>query len=154
MAANKDLDDDDLKLIATRMREIKGMKQSTLGYIIEFLSYGQQSLEEQQATAITSLASELAAKHGYTLQEEKGTFCFFQNIEVHVSQLPIVSNKVECPFLPPRLSRPARWVRLGCGGARRSISRRGCICRTRRRAKCATFRPTIGRWVIRSHTAR
>ena len=41
------------------------MKQSILGYIGEFMSYGQGSLKEQQAMAMMSLALDLGEKFGY-----------------------------------------------------------------------------------------
>lgn len=41
------------------------MKQSFLGYIWEFISYGQGSFVEKQALAMNILADELAKKYGY-----------------------------------------------------------------------------------------
>jgi hypothetical protein len=48
------------------------MRQSWLGSAWEFVSYGQGSLSEKQAIAMTFLAHELADEFGYTYQRTWG----------------------------------------------------------------------------------
>jgi hypothetical protein len=57
--------DIDWDVIQRRLREIGEMKQTALGSIAEFFSYGQGSLKELHAMAMMTLADELAAKYGY-----------------------------------------------------------------------------------------
>jgi hypothetical protein len=65
IAQNGDADEQDWTVIEGKLKEIASMKQSILGYIGEFMSYGQGSLKEQQAMALMSLALDLGEKFGY-----------------------------------------------------------------------------------------
>jgi hypothetical protein len=65
IAQNGDADEQNWTAIEGKLKEIASMKQSILGYVGEFMSYGQGSLKEQQATAMMSLALDLGKKFGY-----------------------------------------------------------------------------------------
>ena len=65
IAKNDEADEKEWQAIGDKLKEIANMKQSWLGYLGEFMSYGQGSLPEQQAMEMVSLALDLARKHGY-----------------------------------------------------------------------------------------
>jgi hypothetical protein len=62
---NGDASDQDWAAIEEKLKEITNMKQSTLGYLGEVMTYGQGSLKEKQAMAMMSLAFDLGKKFGY-----------------------------------------------------------------------------------------
>jgi hypothetical protein len=62
---NEEVDEAGWKDIEIRLREIANMRQSILGYVWEFVSYGQGSLAEKQALAMMVFTGELADKYGY-----------------------------------------------------------------------------------------
>ncbi|MGD9720828.1 MAG: hypothetical protein AB7O59_14150 [Pirellulales bacterium] len=68
IAANGDADEQGWRTIKQRLDAIASMKQSILGSLWEFISYGQGSLQEQQGAAMMFFAGELAEKYGYEHQ--------------------------------------------------------------------------------------
>ena len=65
IAQHGDADEAEWAAIESKLNEIANMKQSVLGYVWEFITYGQGSLQEKQAMAMMLLASELGDKFGY-----------------------------------------------------------------------------------------
>lgn len=72
LAQGEDADNVDWSSIETQLKEIANMKQSTLGYVWETISYGQGSLQEKQAMALMFLASDLGQKYGYINKQSWG----------------------------------------------------------------------------------
>lgn len=62
---NGDADEEGWREIESKLQEIAVMKQSMLGRVWEWLTYGQGSLTERKAMAIMTYSSELATKYGY-----------------------------------------------------------------------------------------